>query len=787
MRNKIHLLYPVLLLTINGNIIAQTYFPKKQNSKIKVRPAIPLRAYAFDPKDVRITGGIFLKAMKADENYLMYLSPDRFLNRFHKNAGLPPKDSLYGGWESLGVSGHSLGHYLSASSVMYASTGNKKLKEKVDYIVSELKRCQDARKTGYVGAIPGEDSIFNEIAKGNINSKGFDLNGGWVPWYTVHKLLAGLEDAYLYCDNNEALNVVKKFADWADNKFKNLSEAQWQKMLITEHGGMNETLANLYAFTGNKKYLSLANKFYHKEVLDTLAMQRDELAGKHSNMQIPKVIGVSRVYELTGNNRDSTIASFFWSTVIRHHTYVIGGNSNYEYFHTPDSLSNQLSGNTTETCNTYNMLKLTRHLFGWQPQAQLQDYYERALYNHILASQNHSNGMMCYYVPLLPGAKKTFSTRDSSFWCCTGSGMENHANYGGDIYYEGADGSLYINLFIPSTLNWKAKGYRIEQKTSFPAEDKTTLTVAAASAKNFSIYIRRPWWATGDFIIKINGLVQKINSSPSSYIAITRVWKNNDKIEIEMPMKLYTEAIPGDNNKIAVLYGPLVLAGIVKAQTNDNAFDVPVLVTSQRDPAEWLQKSKDSLLFRTVNAARPYEATLVPFYQIQDERQIVYWDYYTDTDWEKRKAAYEEAQQLKKDLENRTVDVMRIGEMQPERDHNMKGENTSTGSMGENKWRDARDGGWFSFDMKVADAAIAQNLVCMYWGSDAGREFDILVDGKRIATQVLNNGKPNQFIYEEYKLPAELLQNKNSVTITFQSPKGGIAGGLFGCRIVKAK
>ncbi len=787
MKNKIQILLVLLAITINCSITGQTYFPQRQNSKIKVLPVVPVKAYAFDPKDVRITGGIFLKAMKADELYLLHLSPDRFLNRFRKNAGMPPKDFLYGGWESEGVSGHSLGHYLSACSMMYASTGNKKLKEKVDYIVSELKRCQDARKTGYVGAIPNEDSIFNEIAKGNINSKGFDLNGGWVPWYTEHKVLAGLEDAYLYCNNVQALDIVIKFADWADKKFENLSEAQWQQMLITEHGGMNETLANLYAFTGNKKYLALADKFYHKEVLDTLAMQKDRLAGKHSNMQIPKVIGVSRLYELTGNHQDSIIASFFWNTVIRHHTYVIGGNSNYEYFHTPDSLSKQLSGNTTETCNTYNMLKLTRHLFGWQPDAQLEDYYERALYNHILASQNHSTGMMCYYVPLLPGSKKVFSTPDSSFWCCTGTGMENHANYGGDIYYEGADGSLYINLFIPSTLNWKTKGYRIEQKTSFPSDDKTTLTLSGTSSKKFSIYIRRPWWATQGFIVKINGIKQNISSSPSSYVAISRVWKNNDKVEIEMPMHLYTEAISGDQNKVAVLYGPLVLAGIIRPQTNDNAFDVPVLVTSQKNPAAWLQKSKDSLLFHTVNASKPYEATLVPFYQIQDEKEIVYWDYYTDADWKKRKVAYEEELRLKKDLENRTVDVMRIGEMQPERDHNMKGEKTSTGSMGENKWRDARDGGWFSFDMKVADAAIAQSLVCTYWGSDAGREFEILVDGKRIATQLLNNSKPNQFIYEEYKIPAELIQNKKSVTITLQSHKGSAAGGLFGCRIVKAK
>ena len=786
MKFPLHALLTLLTITIFNSTQAQTYFPQKQNEKIKVKPAMQPQAYAFDASDVRITSGTFLQAMRADEAYLLLLSPDRFLNRFYKNAGLPPKDSGYGGWESMGVSGHSMGHYLSACAVMYAATGNEALKKKVDYIIAALKRCQDARKTGYVGAIPKEDSIFNEVAKGNINSKGFDLDGGWVPWYTVHKLMAGIEDAYLYCNNKEALNVVLKLADWIDVKFNNLTTPQWQQMLITEQGGMNETLANAYAFTGNKKYLALADKFYHREVMDTLAAQKDELAGKHSNMQIPKVIGVSRIFELTGSSKDSTIAAFFWNTVVRHHTYVIGGNSDHEYFHTPDSLSKQLSANTTETCNTYNMLKLTRHLFGWKPDAKLEDYYERALYNHILASQNHSDGMTCYYVPLLPGTKKVFGKPDSSFWCCTGTGMENHANYGGDIYYEGADGSLYVNLFIPSTLRWKSTGYTIIQQTSFPAKDNTVLTVKAAAEKIFTMRIRRPWWATGDFVVTVNNVQQRIASATSSYVAVTRLWKDGDKVEIKMPMHVYTEPIPGDPDKIAVLYGPLVLAGKVRQQSGDDAFDVPVLVTSQRNPAAWLQRAGDSLVFRTVNAAKPYETTLVPFYAIQNERQIIYWDYFTGADWERRKGEHEAAQRQKEDLEERTVDIMRIGEMQPERDHNMKGENTFTGSTGEYKWRDARDGGWFSFDMKVAGAAIPQQLVCQYWGSDNGRAFDVLVNGKRIATQVLSARKPNQLITEVYPMPAELLQQP-SVTITFLSHKGGVAGGLFGCRIVKGK
>ncbi len=784
---KNNVIFALLLLTIQSSTHAQTYYPQRENNKIKVKPAVQPKAYAFDPKNVRITGGIFLKAQSADEAYLLSLSLDRFLNRFYKNAGLPPKDSAYGGWESKGVSGHSLGHYLSACSVMYAATGNEALKKKADYIIAELKRCQDARQTGYVGAIPKEDSIFNEVAKGNINSKGFDLDGGWVPWYTVHKLMAGLEDAYLYCDNKEALNIVLKLCDWIDTKFSQLTEAQWQQMLITEQGGMNEALANAYAFTGNKNYLALANKFYHKEVLDTLAAQKDELAGKHSNMQIPKVIGVSRLYELTGDNKDHTIASFFWNTVVQHHTYVIGGNSNYEYFHTPDSLSKQLSANTTETCNTYNMLKLTRHLFGWQPDARYEDYYERALYNHILASQNHADGMMCYYVPLLPGAKKVFSTPDSSFWCCTGSGMENHANYGGDIYYEGADGSLYVNLFIPSRLNWKSKGYHIAQQTTFPATGKTMIVLNGASAKNFTVHLRRPWWAKSAFIVTVNGIAQNISSTPSTYISLTRTWKDGDTIRIQMPMQLYTESIPGDPNKIAVLYGPLVLAGKVQQQSSDAAFDVPVLVTNKRQPSQWLQQSGDSLLFHTVNAAKPYETTLVPFYAIQNEREIVYWDYYTAEAWDKRKAGYEAELQRKKDLESRTIDVMRIGEMQPERDHNMQGNKTYSGNMGEYKWRDARDGGWFSFTMNVADSTILQQLVCTYWGSDSNRDFDVLVDGERIATQVLNGSKPNEFMYGTYTIPPSLIQNKKMITVKLQAHAGSTAGGIFDCRVIKVK
>ena len=440
---------------------------------------VSVNAFAFNLKDVKITKGIFLKAMMLDAAYLLALQPDRFLNRFRLNAGLKPKDSIYGGWESLGVSGHSLGHYLSACAMMYASSGDLEFKKGVNYIVDELALCQQKRNTGYVGAIPGEDSIFAKVSRGDISSAGFDLNGGWVPWYTIHKVLAGLADAYLYCDNKNALTILVKFTGWIEFTTQNLNKAQWQTMLAAEHGGMNEVLANLYSFTGNKNFLALAEKFYHQLLLDPLANKRDELACKHANTQIPKVICIARLYELTGINNDKTIAYFFWNTVVKHNSYVIGGNSNFEHFNEPDKLNDHLGTNTTETCNTYNMLKLTRHLFGWQPNAAYMDYYERALYNHILASQNIHDGMMCYFIPLQAGTVKQFNTPFQSFWCCTGSGMENHVKYGEQIYSEGADGSLYVNLFIPSILQWKNKNVSIEQQTNYPEADKTSLIIHA--------------------------------------------------------------------------------------------------------------------------------------------------------------------------------------------------------------------------------------------------------------------------------------------------------------------
>jgi hypothetical protein len=438
----------VLLLVANCHTSAQSYVPEKKN-KMLVPDAVTVKAFAIPLNKVSLLDGLFKKAMEADATYLLTIEPDRLLADFRNHAGLKAKAEKYGGWETSGLAGHTLGHYLSACALQYTSTNDKRFLDKVNYIVDELALCQSPRN-GYLGAIPKEDSIWAEVQKGNIRSRGFDLNGAWSPWYTVHKIMAGLLDAYVYCNNEKALLIQTKFADWAEQILKDLTDEQIQKMLLCEYGGMNEVLANTYALTKNKKYLTLSYKFHDRRVLDSLAMGKDVLPGKHSNTQIPKLIGSIRCYELTGNADDKTRADFFWNTVVQHHTYAAGGNSNYEYFGSADQLSETLTESTMETCNTYNMLKLTRHLFALDPDANYFDYYENGLYNHILSSQNHDDGMMCYFVPLRMGGRKRFSNPFNTFTCCVGSGMENHVKYGEAIYAAGADGSLYVNLFIAS-------------------------------------------------------------------------------------------------------------------------------------------------------------------------------------------------------------------------------------------------------------------------------------------------------------------------------------------------
>lgn len=767
---------------------AQSYIPELTNQKIRVKPKIEIKAYAFNLRDVRLLeGSPFKNAMDKDAAYLLVIEPDRLLHRFHKNAGLPVKGEVYGGWESEGLSGHSLGHYLSACALFYAATGNEEFKKRVDYITNELEICQTARKTGYVGAIPNEDSIFAKLSRGEIKSGGFDLNGGWAPWYTVHKVMAGLLDAYLYCHNEKALKIATRMADWVETILKDLSREQLLKMLNCEYGGIAEVLANIYSITGNKKYLEISYKFRDEFVMGQLAKKINPMPGKHSNTNVPKAIGAARQYELTKNVTDSTIATFFWDIMVYHHTYVIGGNSNYEYCGEPDHLNDQLSDNTCETCNTYNMLKLTRHLFAWEPNSKYIDYSERALYNHILASQNPDDGMMCYFVPLRMGAKKEFSDPFNTFTCCVGSGMENHSKYAEGIFSETKEGDLLVNLYIPAELNWQRKHAKIRLQTDFPYSDKVKMQVGLAKAKTFTISFRKPNWLNNEPKILLNGQAIEFKTNANGYIDLNRKWANKDSIEITLPMRTYSESMPDNKDRIAFLHGPVVLAAQLGDTMPEPSIGVPVLLTDNKNIDDWLKTIDiQNLIFRTAGIGKPFDTVLAPFFSTHKQYYSVYFDYFTLDQWESRKAAYETEKKRQQEIEEKTIDYFRIGEMQPERDHNLTASEQSYvdrafGRAG----REARRANYFSFEMKV-NPHIPNSLLLTYLGDDKNRKFDIMIDGSKIAYVEWDGGTPGRFYDHEYPIPVGLIDGKSKITVRIEANYDRTAGRIFGCRTLKS-
>jgi DUF1680 family protein len=518
---------------------------------------------------------------------------------------------------------------------MYASTGDEALKKRAEYVVTELAKCQEALPSqgynkGFLSAYP--ESLFDRVDR---------HEKVWAPYYTLHKIMAGLLDVHQHCGNQQALAVLERMADWLKVRVDRLSHEQMQLALSNEHGGMNEVLANLYAVTGNADHLKLARAFNHEAVFDPLARGEDKLDGLHANTQIPKITGAAREYELTGDQRMRDIATFFWQRVAMHRSYVIGGDSDNEHFFAVTNFTKHLTPVTAETCNTYNMLKLTRHLFEWEPSAETMDFYERALYNHILASQDPDTGMFTYFVPMVSGHFKTYSTPTNSFWCCVGTGMENQAKYGDTIYFHSAD-SLYVSLFIPSELNWKEKGLGVRQETRFPDEGTTMLTIQCAKPVKFAMKIRRPAWARDDVKIAVNGRAQKTNSPPGSYITLARTWHNGDRVELNLPMHVHTESLPGDSNAVAMLYGPIVLAGEMGTEGlpsdgqqagEQTAFAkmlrpaAPVLFAENAEKAASHIKREGSgpLAFRTEGLVKPQDMVLVPFYRLHHQRYAVYW------------------------------------------------------------------------------------------------------------------------------------------------------------------
>jgi DUF1680 family protein len=602
-----------------------------------------LRCAPFDFKDVQLLDGPFRDAMERNGAYLLSLEPDRLLHNAREYAGLPPKAPRYGGWESTGVGGHILGHLLTAAAQMYAVTGDARYRQRIDYLVGELALCQKAYGDGYVGALPPlELATLRGFGRGIVSLRDPEsfTGGAWAPWYTEHKILNGLKDAWILAGNTQARDVARRLADWIGAMTAGLTPRQLQEILGVEQGGIVDTLAELSALTGEPRYLETARRFRHEAVLGPLRAGRDQLALLHANTNIPKITGEARLYEVAGDPDSRAIAEFFWATVVHHHTYVIGGNSDDEHFFHEEKTPKHFDACTAETCNTYNMLKLTEHLLGWDPRVEYADFYERALYNHILASQDPRRGMFTYFMSLEPGLFRTYSTPYDSFWCCVGTGLENHTRYGRAIYFHGTD-DLIVNLFIPSQVTWPENGFALEQETDYPRTGQVRLTVRAAPKVPVTLRVRCPGWAAAPVQFAINGRPVPGVGQPGTYAALNYLWRKGDRVTFTIPLAVRTEPMVGAPDQVAFLYGPAVLAGDLgpepatadipyshNQRANLEAAPVPVPVLARvGGPLESVLRRIPGreLAFEAAVAGSAGPIVFRPFWVLNFDRYSVYW------------------------------------------------------------------------------------------------------------------------------------------------------------------
>lgn len=758
------------------------------------REALPTSAKPLPLSAVRLKPSDYATAVQVNRTFLLKLSADRLLHNFLLYAGLPPKAPLYGGWESDTIAGHTLGHYLTALVRTYEQTGDAQCRERADYIVGELARAQAAKGNGYVGAlgrkkkdgtIVNGEEIFPEVMRGEIHSGGFDLNGSWSPLYTVHKLMAGLLDVHAAWGNPTALKVEIALAEHFARVFTALNDTQMQQMLNTEYGGLNESFAELYAQTGDKRWLDVAQRIYDHKVLDPLGAGEDKLTNFHANTQIPKVIGLARIHELNGSPAPATAANFFWTTVTQHHSYVIGGNADREYFSAPDTLAEHVTEQTCEHCNTYNMLKLTRHLYAWRPDGAYFDYYERAHLNHVMAAQNLKTGGFTYMTPLMTGADRGYSEpNEDAFWCCVGSGMESHSKHGESIFWEG-DGALLVNLYIPADATWATREAKVTLETKYPMQPDAKLTLTSLRRSDvFAIALRVPAWAKGDVKVAVNGTAFPLTLQ-RGYAVVERRWKEGDAVTITLPLELRMESTPGSPNTIAFLHGPMVMAAdLGEAQGIWDSPD-PAMVGENLLGSFKHKPGLQRVAYETHGVVRPADLTFVPFYSQYDRRSAVYFKRFSNDQWKVEEAAFLAEQERLRDIAGRSVDVMHLGEMQPERDHKLTSEISYPAEYRGRKGREARSGGYFQFALQTKPGPLV--LMATYWGDERGQEFDILVDNVLLASQQLKNNKPGKFFDVEYSLPEGLTKDKKSVQVRFVPHTHSTAGPVFGVTLFTQK
>jgi DUF1680 family protein len=784
-------------------------------------PSPTERVTTFPLSQVRVLDGPFKHAQDLNIDYVRALEPDRLLAPYRTEAGLQPKAPKYPNWESTGLEGHTTGHYLTALAQIWAAIGDPEMKRRLDYMVVELAECQRANGNGYVGAIPGSRQLWDEIAGGTLRVERFAINGKWVPWYNLHKLFAGLRDAYAIGRNDDARAVLIRLADWTDQLVSKLSDTQMQEMLGAEHGGMNEVLADVFAITNDRKYLMLAQRFSQRALLDSLERHQDTLTGLHANTQIPKAIGYARIAELGGEPAGLDAARFFWQTVVRHRTVAFGGNSVHEHFNPPDDFSSMIeSREGPETCNTYNMLRLTERLFRAEPSAEYADFYERALFNHILSTEHPVHGGFVYFTPIRPRHYRVYSRPSQCFWCCVGTGMENHGKYGQFIYAHTAD-ELYVNLFIASALHWPERGVELTQETRFPDEPHTRLLLSLQQPQRLTLRVRHPSWVpAGAFQIRVNGQPWRDDSTPSSYAAVTRDWRDGDRVEIELPMRTTVERLPDGSDYVAILHGPVVLAAKTGTEQLDGVVagdgrmahvspgpylpldSAPMLVGDMATLADHIRPVKGTpMTFTASDVIRPAQAQtleLVPFFRVHDSRYMIYWRAVAASDYAKVVAQLEAEERQRLALEARTLDRVTPGEQQPEVEHHVQGEGATTGSTNGRNWREAS--GWFGYELRLSalDGAKAPSphrpdgglqLLVTYSAGQRDRRFDVLVNDRVITSVSLEGDKPDRFTDVSYEIPAEIVSAAKGgvLTVKFVAKPGSRAGAVYDVRLLAGR
>lgn len=765
----------------------------------------------FPLGDITLLDGPLKHARDLNVQVLLKYDCDRMLAPYRKEAGLQPRKPSYPNWD--GLDGHVGGHYLSALAIN-AATGNEECRKRMEYMISELQLVLDANNQrpeawchNYIGGVPNSAKMWTAFSKGDFGS----YFGTWAPFYNIHKMYAGLRDAWLYCGNEQAKNPFLKFCDWAVDITRDLNDEQMEKMLGNEHGGMNEVLADAYAITGEQKYLDCARRFSHRMLLVPLENGKDCLDNMHANTQIPKVIGYQRIAELAHDVQYHNASEYFWEIVTRQRSLALGGNSRREHFPTKENCIDYINDiDGPESCNTYNMLKLTEDLNRVKPNGMYGDFYETAMFNHILSAQHPQHGGYVYFTSARPRHYRNYSAPNKAMWCCVGTGMENHGKYGQFVWthdkgVKAEDDALYVNLFVASELNWKDRKMVIRQQTAFPYAESSVVEVAKGKG-TFILKVRKPSWCE-NFTVKGVGF-DADSYEENGFVCMKRKWKKGDQVKISMPMHAYIKPMINVPQYVAIMYGPILLG--MKTGTedmrsliaDDSRFgqyaggkklaldEAPILLPKHLDDIAKNLKPVPGkpLHFKlATHMENTIDGELQPFFEIHDSRYMMYWLALGENDYKAYMQKLADEEKARQALEARTVDKVNPGEQQPETDHRMETDDSNKGNTEGIFFRDAKDGHYFSYLMQTKGETNL-SLQLKFWGQDEWRtsEFDIYVNDKLLCS--VNNShrwRTTQFKTVDYAIPSEFVKGKKEIRVKFVAHKGKQVGQIYGVRLVK--